>query len=85
MLVWDATCPDTFVPSYLNRATMAAGEVAAMAEEKKCSKYSTLPTSLLCASSHETSGAIGPKSVLVLKDLGKRLRRESGDSHGAAY
>ena len=28
LLVWDATCPDTFAPSYVSQATTAAGEVA---------------------------------------------------------
>ena len=34
LLVWDATCPDTFAPSYVSQATTAAGEVAAQAEER---------------------------------------------------
>ena len=37
--MWDATCPDTFAPSYSSHATLAAGEVAALAEERKVAKY----------------------------------------------
>ncbi len=38
-LVWDATCPSTYAPSYSNHATVAAGEVASQAEDRKCVKY----------------------------------------------
>ena len=31
LLVLDATCPDTYAPTYANQATIAAGEVAALA------------------------------------------------------
>ena len=43
LLVSDATCPDTFAPSYSSHATLAAGEVAALAEKRKCTKYNSLP------------------------------------------
>ena len=42
MLVWGATCPDTFAPSYLAKATSGPGLVAASAEDRKRSKYSFL-------------------------------------------
>ena len=42
LLVWDATCPDTFAPSYFSNATSEAGLVAASAEERKEAKYSNL-------------------------------------------
>ena len=45
LLVWDATCPDTFAPSYITSATSRAGAVAAQAEKKKRSKYSHLDPS----------------------------------------
>ena len=35
LLVWDATCPDTFAPSHLPSATREAGAVAALAEQSK--------------------------------------------------
>ena len=43
--MWDATCPDIFAPSYTGQATTAVGEVAAQAEQRKCTKYSALPVS----------------------------------------
>ena len=39
LLVWDATCPDTFAPSHLSRATSEAGAVAALTERSKHKKY----------------------------------------------
>ena len=37
------TCPDTIAPSHICQTTTAAGEVATHTEERKCSKYSSLP------------------------------------------
>ena len=42
LLVWDATCPDTFAPSYSALATTEAGAVAARAEAGKRLIYSHL-------------------------------------------
>ena len=42
LLAWDATCPDSFAPSYRHLATSAAGKVAAAAEEMKAGKYAHL-------------------------------------------
>ena len=39
LLVWDATCTDTFAPSYTSNAASEAGAVAALAEERKKAKY----------------------------------------------
>ena len=64
LLVWDATCPDTFAPSYVSQATTAAGEVATHAEERKCSKYSSLHEFIPVAI--ETSGVMGSQSLHAL-------------------
>ena len=47
MLVWDATCQDTFEPSYLARLTSGSSLVAASAEDKKISKYEYLDHSYM--------------------------------------
>ena len=80
LLVWDATCPDTFAPSYAALATNEAGAVVSQAEVRKCDKYCHL------LSSHtfepvaiETSGAIGPRTRVFLKELGHRLRQVTGE------
>ena len=41
-LVWDATCVDTYAPSYRSLAVTSAGAVAARAEVLKEEKYSAL-------------------------------------------
>ena len=41
-LVWDATCPDTLVPSYRDMASIRTSAVAAAAEERKVAKYMAL-------------------------------------------
>ena len=41
-IVWDATFPDTLALSYHCYVTSSAGAVAALAEERKSAKYSTL-------------------------------------------
>ena len=73
LLVWDATCSDTFAPSYVDDATRGAGNVATAAEARKKAKYSNLSGSRVCTSSIETSG------VAFVKELGRRLRQVTGD------
>ena len=86
LLVWDVTCPDTFAPSYTLSATSEPGAVAVLAEERKKAKYAHLD------SSHsftpivvETSGVVGPQSLIFLKDLGRRLRQVSGEERSFSY
>ena len=86
LLVWDATCPDTFTPSYVSNATREAGAVAALAEERKRMKYSQLD------SSHqfepvaiETTGVIGERSRKFLEELGRRIRRVTGEVNSTAF
>ena len=45
LLVWDATCPDTFAISYRAQATSESGRVAESAEDRKAEKYRGLPAS----------------------------------------
>ena len=75
LLVWDATCPDTLAPSHRAHATQESGKVAASAEERKCEKYQGLPPGhFFTPVAIETLGAIGPKSMVFLRDLGRRIR-----------
>ena len=86
LLVWDATCPDTYAPSYTVSATVEAGAVAARAEERKRTKYSYLDS---CHSftpiAIETSGAFGPQTKLFLRELSQRLRQATGDTEAHSH
>ena len=70
MLVWDATCCDTFAPSHVGMAVCEAGAVAAKAEENK-DKYSHLDASFAFVPvAVETCGAFGPEAGGFLRELG---------------
>ena len=69
LLVWDATCPDTFAISYRAQATSESGRVAESAEDRKAEKYRGLPAShSFTPVAIETLGAIGPRSMLFLRE-----------------
>ena len=79
VLVWDATCPDTFAPSHTHLATREAGTVAAQAEQRKRTKYTELE-----ASHHfvpvaiETTGVFGPEAHSSFVNLGTASSRNLG-------
>ena len=84
--VWDATCPDTFAPSYSTIAANQVGAVAQQAEEKNMQKYKHLDSChLFTPVAIETSGVFGPKTMEFLKGLGHRLRQVSGEANSFAY
>ena len=86
LLVWDATCPDTFAPSYCAHATLHPGKVTEQAEDRKEEKYRGLPASYLFAPvAIETLGAVGPHSLALLKDIGRRIAAESGEGRLGEY
>ena len=78
--MWDATCPDTFAPSYSALATIEAGAVAAKAEASKCQIYSHLdPNHLFEPVAIETSGTFGP-STRVFLELSMAVQRGNAAS-----
>ena len=86
LLVWDATCPDTFVPSHSSLASGEAGAVAAQAEVRKYSKYCHLDSSYTFVPvAIETSGAMGPRSTEFLKELGYHLRQATVEVKASMY
>ena len=85
-LVWDATSPDTFAPSYLQSATSAAGAVAALADNRKKGKYGCLDsTYTFTPIAIESSGACGPLTIGFLRDLGNRLKLTTGEENSFKY
>ena len=68
LLVWDATCPDTFAPSYSTIAAQQVGAVAQQAEDKKIQKYKHLDLFyLFIPVAIETTGVFGPRTTEFLK------------------
>ena len=66
LLVWDATCADTFAPSYRSFAAHAVGEVAARSEALKQSKYTELShTHEFVPVAIETSGVFGERTMAL--------------------
>ena len=64
----------TFAIFYRAQATSESGRVAESAEDRKAEKYRGLPAShSFTAVAIETLGAIGPRSMLFLGDLGCRI------------
>ena len=90
MVIREVTCLgcnllDTFAPSHRSQATHAPGEVAARAEERKEAKYISLPAGhQFVPVAVETMGAMGPRTLLFLKELGKRVRAQTGEARSAS-
>ncbi|KAL5488580.1 hypothetical protein EMCRGX_G017546 [Ephydatia muelleri] len=86
LLVWDATCPDTYAPSYSTIAAQQAGAVGQQAEDKKAQKYKHLSSHhFFTPVAIETSGVYGPRTADFLKELGYRLRQVSGEASSFHY
>ena len=80
LLVWDATCPDTFAPSYLASTTSDAGAVAVVDEERKKRKYAHLDQChMFVPVAIETTGVFGPETLAFLRELGRRLQQVSAE------
>ena len=72
VLVWDATCPDTFAPSHLQLAVREAGAVADQAERKKKDKYAELAaTHHFVPVAIETMGVFGKEAQAFFIELGR--------------
>ena len=86
LLVWDATCSDTYAPSYITSAASEAGAVASQAEERKITKYSHLDASLLFIPvAVETAGVFGPMTKRFFKELSHRMRSSTGEEKSFLY
>ena len=67
-LVWDATSPNIFAPSYLQSATSTAGAVATLAKNRKKDKYGCLDSAYsFTPIDVESSGACGPLTLWFLR------------------
>ena len=86
VLVWDATCPDTFAPSHLQLATREAGAVADQAERRKIVKYIELAaTHHFIPVAIESTGVFGPQAHAFFRKLGRRIKEETGEPLSLHY
>ena len=80
--MWDATCPDTFAPSYFAIAAQQFRTVAQQAEDKKILIYKHLDSChVFTLVAIKMSGAFGPRTTNFLKELGHWLRQVSDILH----
>ena len=79
-LVWDATCRDTYAPSYLQHSSTKAGAVADEAAAQKCCLYVQLGTThCFVPLSFETSGVFSRELLHFLRDLATQIRQQNHD------
>ena len=82
--VWDATCTDTFALSYRSLAVHSAGAIAARVESLK-EEVDLLHSHDFAPVAVETSGVLGPRSLSFVKELGRRLRCQTGEVKSSTY
>ena len=88
LLVWDATCVDTFAPSHLSMTASEVCAAANQAEQTKIKKYSYITSHAyrsFTPVAFETTGVCGPRSMSFLTDLGRRIVNTTGDKSSLAY
>uniref|UniRef100_A0A1X7SD70 Uncharacterized protein n=1 Tax=Amphimedon queenslandica TaxID=400682 RepID=A0A1X7SD70_AMPQE len=74
------------VEDHCQTVTSGSGAVAAQAELKKVSKYSTLPPSVCFVPvAIESLGTVGPRTGAFLRDLGRRISSYTGDKRATEY
>ena len=86
VLVWDATCPATFAPSYLSSAASDVGAVATAVEVRKRRKYSHLDQGhLFVLVAIKTAGVFGLETMDFIRELDRRLQLVYADHNSFAY
>ena len=86
MLMWDATCVNTFCKTNLIASASSAGAAALAAEESKRRKYAALAERYDFAPlAVETSGVLGSTFNDLLQDIGRRTRDRSGEPRETAW
>ena len=86
MLVWDATCPDTYAPFHISIAVTGAGTVAAQAERLKMAKYEHLDSNhFFVPFAVETSGVLVEAAEEFMGEVGRRLCKATGEPHSCEY
>ena len=78
--------PRHLAPFYRDMASIRTGAVVAAAEERKVAKYMALGHShSFTPVAIETLGAIGPKSLAFIRDLGYTMKQRTGEERALTY
>jgi len=86
LLVWDVTVVSTTAESYVAAAARGRREVAEMAANKKCQKYSELSTPyLFLPIAVETLGPMNDSAYEFFEILGRKITDMSGDSREVSF
>ena len=86
MLMWDATCVNTFCSTHIIDCASSAGAAASAAEEQKRQRYAALALRYDFAPlAVETSGVLGPAFRNLLQDIGRRVSQRSGEPRETAW
>ena len=85
-LLWDATCPDTLAPSYVQRSAIESGSAAALAESKKRAKYANLSVAHeFVPVAIETLGSWGQAGLAFVNEVGRRISAVTGDKRATSF
>ena len=85
-LLWDATCPDTLAPSYIERSAAEPGAAAALAETRKSAKYAALSIAHeFVPVAIETLGTWGSAALSFVNELGRRISVVTGDQRATSF
>jgi hypothetical protein len=85
-LTWDVTVSDTFAASHLPKTSQVAGGAAEEANERKCLKYANIMlTHDFYAIACETMGPINESGLSLLKELGRKLKKVTGDPRECTF
>ena len=88
VLVWDATCVDTFAPPHLSSSSSEVCAAANQAEQnkiKKCSYLTSHAYHSFTPVAFETTGVCGPRSMSFLTELGRHIVNTTRDKSPLAY
>ena len=86
ILVWDATCSDTLVPSHSTLAEREAGAVTNDAKHRKRAKYAHLDSShFFVPVAVETMGVLGREADCFLREVARQIEQMSDDRLAHQY
>ncbi|KAK3887057.1 hypothetical protein Pcinc_008822 [Petrolisthes cinctipes] len=86
MLVWDATCTNTFAATHLLYCFVSPGTAARAAEARKRQKYAALRQHYdFVPLAVETTGVLGQDFTHLIQDLGRRVTEKTGETRETSW